>query len=53
MKRFCIKAVDVHFVRFAVMERHRVGIYEKPIAIPPEEEVKEKRYHYEECPLLV
>ena len=34
-------------------DRHRVGIYEKPLAIPPEAEVIGGRYHYNECPLKV
>lgn len=28
-----------------------MGIYEKPLAIPPEAEVRTERYHYAECPL--
>ena len=43
---------NIHFVRFGV---HRggfqTGIYEKPLAVPPAEEVNEQRYHYYECPL--
>ena len=39
--------------QFGLKRRHQVGIYEKPEAIPPESEVKEGRYHYHECPLIV
>ena len=30
---------------------YQTGIYQSPLAIPPEIEVKEQRYHYYECPL--
>jgi hypothetical protein len=30
-----------------------VGIYQKPLVIPPPTEVDEGRYHYEECPMQV
>jgi hypothetical protein len=36
-----------------VQDRYRVGVYDEPLVIPPEDEVKEERYHYEECPLKV
>jgi hypothetical protein len=39
--------------QFSVQDRYRVGVYEKPLVIPPEDEVKAERYHYEECPLIV
>jgi hypothetical protein len=39
--------------QFSVQERYRVGIYGQPLVIPPEDEVKAERYHYEECPLKV
>lgn len=29
----------------------QIGIYETPLAIPPETEFKQNRYHYHECPL--
>lgn len=40
-------------LQFSVQNRYRVGIYKQPLAIPSEDEVKAKRYHYEECPLEV
>ncbi|KAF2501739.1 hypothetical protein BU16DRAFT_613580 [Lophium mytilinum] len=48
---FLFKPVDIQFVRFGVVDSHRVGVYDKPMAIPPHLEVKEQRYHYHECPL--
>ncbi|CVK85989.1 uncharacterized protein FPRN_06373 [Fusarium proliferatum] len=45
------KPSDVFFVHFGVMGRHRVGIYSKPMEIPPAKEVDEGRYHYFECPM--
>jgi hypothetical protein len=42
-----------HTRQFSVLQRHQIGIYEEPLAIPPENEVKENRYHYKECPLEV
>lgn len=39
--------------QFSVQGRYRVGIYGQPLVIPPEDEVKAERYHYEECPLKV
>ena len=44
--------VDGDFVRFCVRRAGlQTGIYEKPLAVPPETDVKEGRYHYHECPL--
>lgn len=51
IRRVFLKPVDVHFVHFSVQKRYRVGIYGKPLVIPPEDEVKAERYHYWECPL--
>lgn len=48
---FLIEPVAVQFVRFCIEERHRVGILEKPLALPPEEEVIAERYQYKPCPL--
>ncbi|KAJ3544228.1 hypothetical protein NM208_g3169 [Fusarium decemcellulare] len=45
------KPSDVFFVRFGVMKRHQVGIYGKPMEIPPPDEVDNGRYHYYECPM--
>ncbi|KAH7191480.1 hypothetical protein BKA60DRAFT_584985 [Fusarium oxysporum] len=45
------KPSDVLFVHFGVMGRHTVGIYGKPMEVPPPEEVDEGRYHYFECPM--
>ncbi|CAN9426566.1 unnamed protein product [Alternaria alternata] len=53
IRRIFVRPADIHFVLFSVEERHRVGIYEKPFAIPPEDEVRENRYDYKECPLKV
>ncbi|KAF2185911.1 HET-domain-containing protein [Zopfia rhizophila CBS 207.26] len=53
MRRIFLKPVDVHFIHFSVQGRYRVGIYGQPLVIPPEDEVKAERYHYEECPLKV
>jgi len=44
---------DIHYVRFGIhIDAQRTDIYEKPDTLPPVEEVKEKRYHYFECPLV-
>ncbi|KAF2815169.1 uncharacterized protein BDZ99DRAFT_191738 [Mytilinidion resinicola] len=48
---FLFKPVDIQFVRFGVVDSHRVGVYDKPMAIPPHQKVKEQHYHYRECPL--
>ncbi|KAF4448929.1 hypothetical protein FALBO_16736 [Fusarium albosuccineum] len=45
------KPSDVFFVHFGVMKRHQVGIYGKPMEIPPPDEVDNGRYHYYECPM--
>lgn len=43
---------DIHFVQFAVHAGGRhVGIYNGPMTIPPETEVKAKSWHYHGCPL--
>jgi hypothetical protein len=43
---------DIHFVQFAVHAGGRhVGIYDGPLAIPPESEVKAANWHYHGCPL--
>jgi hypothetical protein len=34
-----------------VTKRHQVGIYGKPMEIPPPEEVDQGRYHYFQCPM--
>ncbi|KFZ13622.1 hypothetical protein V501_03613 [Pseudogymnoascus sp. VKM F-4519 (FW-2642)] len=46
-----LKPVSVSYVRFSVEDRCRVGILHKPVALPPQIEVDEKRYHYDPCPL--
>ncbi|SCV52652.1 uncharacterized protein FFB14_12715 [Fusarium fujikuroi] len=51
IKGWFFKPSDVFFVHFGVMGRHRVGIYSKPMEIPPAKEVDEGRYHYFECPM--
>jgi hypothetical protein len=38
-------------VQFSTFDGGRVGIYEKPMALPPVEQVKDEKYHYHECPL--
>ncbi|KAI1269239.1 hypothetical protein F5Y18DRAFT_179453 [Xylariaceae sp. FL1019] len=38
-------------VQFGVFHRGAVGVYAKPDAIPPPDEVNKKAYHYFECPL--
>ncbi|KAH7078860.1 hypothetical protein BKA63DRAFT_488567 [Paraphoma chrysanthemicola] len=45
------KPVDVHFVRFSYFDAGSVGIYDKPLSLPPEDEVKRGAYHYHECPM--
>ena len=45
------KPVDIQFIRFSVYGGGHVGIYDKPISLPPESEVKDGNYHYYECPL--
>jgi hypothetical protein len=49
LSTFLYKPVDVHFIRFSVFDGGHVGIYEKPMSLPPESEVKGGNYHYYEC----
>ncbi|KAI0151779.1 hypothetical protein GGR57DRAFT_172790 [Xylariaceae sp. FL1272] len=51
VRRLFVKPSDINFIRFGVFHRKTVGIYAKPSAIPPPEEVKKQAYHYFECPL--
>lgn len=48
---FLLKPVDVHFVQFSVEDRHRVGILDKPMAIPSVAEMAAEGYAYYPCPL--
>lgn len=41
----------VHFVKFSVQDPLQVGILQKPLSIPPREEVDAKNYIYAPCPL--
>ncbi|KAH6635867.1 hypothetical protein F5144DRAFT_159885 [Chaetomium tenue] len=50
-KFFLLKPVDVHFVQFSVEDRHRVGILDKPLAIPSAAEMAAEGYAYYPCPL--
>ena len=50
--RYLYQPSNIHFVRFGVqMGGNQTGIYESPLAIPPEAEVKAGRWHYYQCPL--
>lgn len=40
-----------HTTQFSVEDRSRVGILQKPFALPPKTEVDAKRYIYNPCPL--
>ncbi|KAK3312642.1 hypothetical protein B0H66DRAFT_607702 [Apodospora peruviana] len=51
LRRWFFKPDDVLFVHFGVTKRHQVGIYGKPMEIPPPEEVHQGRYHYFDCPM--
>ena len=51
VKYFLLKPVDVHFVQFSVEERYRVGILDKPMAIPSQAEMAAEGYAYHPCPL--
>jgi hypothetical protein len=51
VKYFLLKPVDVHYVQFSVEDRHRVGILDKPMAIPSQEEMAAEGYAYHPCPL--
>jgi hypothetical protein len=51
VKYFLLKPVDVHFVLFSVEDRYRVGILDKPMAIPSETEMATEGYAYHPCPL--
>ncbi|KAI6081776.1 hypothetical protein F4821DRAFT_264565 [Hypoxylon rubiginosum] len=53
LRSWFLKPYDVSFVFFGVLRRHSVGIYRKPLDIPPKKEVDEGRYHYHECPMEV
>ena len=48
---FLYQPVNIQFIRFSVYAGGRVGIYEAPMALPPEREVKDGNYHYYERPL--
>jgi len=48
---FFLKPADVHFVRFSVEDRHRVGILDKPMAIPGHADMAAEGYDYHPCPL--
>jgi hypothetical protein len=50
-KYFLLKPVDVHFVQFSVEDRYRVGILDKPMAIPTQAEMDAEGYAYHPCPL--
>lgn len=43
--------MDIQFVRFSVFGGGNVGIYEKPMSLPSQMDVKNGAYHYFECPL--
>lgn len=51
VKYFLLKPVDVHFVQFCVEDRYRVGILDKPMAIPSQTEMATEGYAYYPCPL--
>lgn len=52
MYRFLYRPTDIQFVRFAVRAGGKqVGIYESPLAIPPETEVKARAWEYFKCPM--
>ncbi|XXG99702.1 hypothetical protein Hte_006043 [Hypoxylon texense] len=51
LRAWFLKPHDVSFVFFGVLSTHAVGIYRKPLDIPPQTEVDEGRYHYHECPM--
>lgn len=51
VKYFLLKPVDVHFVQFSVEDRYRVGILDKPMAIPSEADMAAEGYTYHPCPL--
>ena len=38
-------------IKFSLESRHRVGILQKPLALPPKSEVDAKKWVYEPCPL--
>ena len=46
LKYFLLKPADVHFVQFSVEDRYRVGILDKPMAIPSEAEMVSEGYDY-------
>jgi hypothetical protein len=48
---FLYSPIDIHFVQFSTFDGGRVGIYEKPMALPPVEQVEGAKYHYHECAL--
>jgi hypothetical protein len=38
-------------LQFSVENRHRIGILQKPLAVPPKDEVDAKNWIYDPCPL--
>lgn len=44
------KPAKIHFVKFAVHDPPRVGIFAQQPSIPPSIEVYQQRYHYHPCP---
>ncbi|KAK5653805.1 hypothetical protein OQA88_7963 [Cercophora sp. LCS_1] len=53
LRRVFKKPVDIHWVNFGLPSTHPelVDIFDRPNCIPPEEEVENKRYKYQECPM--
>ncbi|RDW63555.1 hypothetical protein BP6252_11100 [Coleophoma cylindrospora] len=50
-KLWFLKPARISYVRFSVEQRHRIGILQKPLAVPPKSEVDSKRWIYNPCPL--
>ncbi|KAF2819951.1 hypothetical protein CC86DRAFT_122886 [Ophiobolus disseminans] len=48
---FLYQPVDIQFIRFSVYDSGHVGIYEKPMSLPPVSDVKNGNYHYYDCPM--
>ncbi|KAF7917469.1 uncharacterized protein EAE98_010232 [Botrytis deweyae] len=50
-KLWLLKPASVYFVRFSVEQRHRVGILQTPLSLPPKTEVDDDSWIYHPCPL--
>jgi hypothetical protein len=49
---FLLEPIDVHFVQFSLENRYRVGIHDKPLALPDQTDMTLHGYGYDPCPMV-